>query len=440
MNMKRYYLIPLLAGALLATACEKDHRNDHLVDPQVFLVHNGVQSAVYYDVEETCDYPVYAYGSGYFSRTSEVSVELDPEAVDAYNLANGTSFTLLDPSCYEIATASATLPADTRRATMTVRLRCKQIMELPLMNDYLIPLRLRSEGSPVNEELDLILINPRMQQTEVAVREDGVVESDLSGESSSLDFTVYTAFDNKWDSETEYEYGDEVLAAYNAEHGTAYLPLPGDAYVFRPADLKAGSNEAVSTVEIDKSKLGTDRFYTLAVRIKSNSKFRVGERNTTLFHISLRPIRDNRSQWKLVSCSSYYTGRGPELMIDGNLETRWESRYNSVGEGDINPDEAVTVWDMGRKFYWCGVTIVRRNDKYVTDLRAGYIELSDDGVNWTKAQDFDFGGSTNLSINGVYSFERWSVAGRYVRLAVNASNRQKLYHVSEFIPVLAEAD
>ena len=45
-------LIPF-AGVLLLTACEKDHRNDNLTDPRVYIVNNGVQNAIYYDVEET---------------------------------------------------------------------------------------------------------------------------------------------------------------------------------------------------------------------------------------------------------------------------------------------------------------------------------------------------------------------------------------------------
>lgn len=58
-------LIPF-AGVLLLTACEKDHRNDNLVDPRVYIVNNGVQTATYYDVEETLDYDIYAYSNGYF--------------------------------------------------------------------------------------------------------------------------------------------------------------------------------------------------------------------------------------------------------------------------------------------------------------------------------------------------------------------------------------
>ena len=40
-------------------------------------------------------------------------------------------------------------------------------MALPYMNDYVLPLRLSATGTEVNEKLNTILINPRMQETEV---------------------------------------------------------------------------------------------------------------------------------------------------------------------------------------------------------------------------------------------------------------------------------
>lgn len=437
--MKLKNILLPFAGILLLTACEKDHRNDNLVDPRVYIVNNGAQTATYYDVEETLDYNIYAYSSGYFGQASEVKIVLDPDAIEAFNAANGSSYSLLGEDCYQIIKSSGSITAEGRRATLSVRLDCQKIMQLPQMNDYVIPFRLTAAGTEVNEELNTILVNPRMQETEVLVRNAGLVESDLSAaDANTLEFVTYTEFNNKWDTESTYDHGNDVLAEYNAANGTQYIPLPADSYTFTEGQLTAEHNEAVSTIKVDKSKLSTDRYYTLAVKLKSNSKFKISEKNTVLFHISLLPIADNRKEWKLILCSSYYTGRGPELMIDGDLVTRWESRYNNTGQGDINPDEAATVWDMGKTYYWCGMTLVRRSDSYVTDLRAGYVELSDDGENWTKAQDFDFGDKTNTSTTGTYSTEQWTVSGRYIRLAVNASNRNKLYSVSEFIPVLAE--
>ncbi len=443
--MKLKHILLPCAGALLLSACEKDHRNDNLTAPRVYIVNNGMQTATYYDVEQTSDFKIYAYGSGYDGRTTRVTIVPAPEIVEAYNTENGTSFAALPEDCYRITEGSGTITAEGRRTTLSVRLDCEKIMQQPYMNDFLLPLRLRSTETEVNEELGTILINPRVQQTEIRVRNAGFVESDLSNaDASSLEFSIYTDFDNKWDTQTEYEYGEEVLAEYNADHGTAYIPLPKNAYVFTPAQLLSGCNEAVSTIEIDKSGLTPDRYYTLAVRVKSNSLFHTNENNTVVYHISLSPIcSDNRSTWKFVSCSSWMSGleaskRGlPQYMIDGDMSSRWESRYNAGGEGDINPAEASTVFDMGKTFYYCGTTIIRRGDSYVTDLRGGYIALSDDGENWTKVHDFDFGDKTNKSRTGTWSCEQW-LSGRYVKVATNKSNRNILYEITEYAPTLAE--
>ncbi|WP_290540023.1 DUF1735 domain-containing protein [Alistipes sp.] len=431
-------LIPF-AGVLLLTACEKDHCDDNLTDPRVYIVNNGVQNAIYYDVEETIDFDIYAYSSGYFGQPSEVRIVPAPDAVEAFNVANGSSYTPLGEEYYQIVKATGSITAEGRRTTLTVRLDCKGIMALPYMNDYVLPLRLTATGTEVNEKLNTILINPRMQETEVLAQDSGVMESDLSAtEAHTLEFTTYTEFDNKWDSEMEYEHGDAVLTAYNAEHGTQYIPLPESAYTFTGANLKAGSNKAVSTISIDKSNLTTDRYYTLAVKLKGNSKFKIGDRNTVLYHISLLPIYDNRSKWQLISCSSYQNGGEPRCMIDNDPSTRWENRYDSNGVGDQGKLPVITSWDMGDTFYWCGVRIGRRSDAYVTDLKSGYIELSDDGKTWTKVQDFDFGDKSNTSTSLSIAQEQWKHKGRYIRLNAAQSNRGMIVSITEFKPILAK--
>lgn len=433
-------LIPF-AGALLLSACEKDHRNDNQVDPRVYIVNNGVQNATYYDVEETLDYNIYAYSSGFFSQPSEVKVVLDPDAVEAFNAANGSSYTLLDEKYYQILINSGSITTEGRRATFAIRLNCKGIMTLPYMNDYVLPLRLVATGTEVNEKLSTILINPRMQETEVLTENAGVVESDLSAASANtLEFVTYTEFENKWNTLNTYAYGDDVLAEYNAAHGTQYIPLPADSYTFTAAHLTAGLSRAVSTVTIDKSKLSTDRYYTLAVKLTGNDKFKVNEKNTVLFHISLLPQTDMRKEWTLILCSSYQNGGEPGRMVDNDLATRWENRYNGSGVGDEKKLPVNTSWDMGATYYWCGATIGRRTDKYVTDLKAGYIELSEDGENWTKVQDFDFGDASNTSTSLTIMQEHWTNKGRYIRLNVTESNRGTTVSITEFQPIMVKIE
>lgn len=437
--MKLKQLIIPVAGALLLSGCEADHRNDNLLDSVVYLLDSDLQTANFYDVEETSDYTVRAFSSGYAVTPSELGIEVADEALTAYNEANGTAYSALDPAYYRLINASGSVDADHPSTTFTVRLNCTELMQLGDLASYVIPLRLSSSKSAVNEELNTIFINPKMLETEVLAKDAGVVECNL-GASSALDFTAYIEFDNKWETTTEYVYGDDVLAAYNAAHGTQYLPLPTAAVTFTPAQLEAGKREAVSRFEIDKSQLAPDRFYTLAVQLKSNSKFKIGDDNTVLYHIALNPIFSDRSKWILIACSSWYTGRGPELTIDGDVSTKFENRYNNIGEGDIETLPITIDWDLGKVCYYAGMTLTRRNDSYVTDLKAGWIEMSDDGNTWIPLQFFDFGDSK--TVVGDFRSEQWFGAGRYLRLKMTESGRpgRKLVSVCEFEPVLIDAN
>ena len=435
--MKFQQFILLAAAAALFGGCEADHRNDNLPDSVVYLLENALQTAVFYDVEQTSDYTFRAFGSGYAVAPTELGIEVSDAALETYNRANGTAYTALDPACYRLVNTAATVDADRRSAAFTVRLDCEQLKRLGDLSACVIPLRLTSSAA-VNEALGTIFINPEMQQTRVLVEDAGVVECDL-GASQTLDFTTYVEFDNKWETVSEYEWGDAVLDAYNAAHGTSYLPIPAEAVAFAPAQLEAGQRRAVSHFEIDRSKLAPDRFYTLAVRLKSNSEFHVDERNTVLYHIALNPLFTDRSKWLLMACSSWYTGRGPELTIDGNVTTKFENRYNNVGEGDIKTLPVTIDWDLGTTCHYAGMKLTRRNDSYVTDLKAGWVELSDDGSSWMPVQFFDFGDKTHKDVVGDFRSERWLGTGRYLRLKLTESNRTNLVSICEFEPLLIDA-
>lgn len=436
--MKLKHIILFSAGMLLLGSCEADHRNDNLMESAVYLLNGSLQTANIYDVEETSDFIIRAFGSGYEVTPTNLRVIRATDALSDYNQAHGTSFAELDAEYYQMLSTSASITADNPHAKFIIRLNVSKLKELGDLSNYVIPLRLLSTQSPVNQELSTILINPRMLETQVLVKNGGsVIECDLT-QSTNFDFTTYVEFDNKWETQTEYVYGKEILDAYNKAHGTSYLPLPEEALTFTPAQLEIGNKEAVSRIEIDRSKLSPDSFYTFAVQAKSNSMFKIGEENTVLYHISLYPVFDDRSKWTLVACSSWYTGRGPELTIDGNVSTKFENRYNSIGEGDIETLPVTIDWNLGRECYYAGMQLTRRNDSYVTDLKAGWIEMSDDGKTWIPIQAFDFGSSK--TVVGDFRTEEWLGAGRYLRLKMTESGRpgRKLVSVCEFEPVLLE--
>jgi len=433
----RQFIIFVAATALLG-GCEADHRNDNLPDSVVYLLENNLQTAVFYDVEQTSDYTFRAFGGGYAVTPARLGIEVSDAVLAAYNEANGTAYTALDPACYRLVDSEGSVDADHPSTTFTVRLDCEQLKQIGDLSSCVIPLHLTSSASEVNEKLGSILINPSMSETRVLAKNAGVEECDL-GSSSTLDFTAFIEFDNKWETTTEYEWGDAVLDAYNAAHGTNYLPIPADAVVFTPAQFEPGSREAVSRIAIDKTKLTPDRFHTLAVRLKSNSEFKIGENNTVVYHIAVNPLFTDRSKWLLTACSSWYTGRGPELTVDGKASTRYENRYNNNGEGDIKTLPVTIEWDLSKVCHYAGMKLTRRSDNYVTDLKAGWIEMSDDGQNWIPAQFFDFGDKSHKEVVGDFRSERWLGTGRYLRLKLTESNRTNLVSICEFEPVLIEA-
>ena len=110
MKLKQF-IIPV-AGALLLGGCEADHRNDNLLDSVVYLLESDLQKALFYDIEETIDYSFRAFSSGYTVTPSELGIELSDDVLTAYNEANGTAYTALDPACYRLVNSTGSVDAD----------------------------------------------------------------------------------------------------------------------------------------------------------------------------------------------------------------------------------------------------------------------------------------------------------------------------------------
>lgn len=109
MKLKQF-IIPV-AGALLLGGCEADHRNDNLLDSVVYLLESDLQKALFYDIEETTDYSFRAFSSGYTVTPSELGIELSDDVLTAYNEANGTAYTALDPACYRLVNSTGSVDA-----------------------------------------------------------------------------------------------------------------------------------------------------------------------------------------------------------------------------------------------------------------------------------------------------------------------------------------
>src|SRR5690606_38533543 len=85
--------------------------------------------------------------------------------------------------------------------------------------------------------------------------------------------------------------------------------------------------------------------------------------------------RVDRSLWNIVLADSYATGNPPNRIMDGDFTSYWQPAY---GDGHIGKRELpyTIVLDMGAEKEINGFEIWRRTGTYVTDLKAGLIEVS----------------------------------------------------------------
>lgn len=151
MKLKQF-IIPV-AGALLLGGCEADHRNDNLPDSVVYLLESDLQKALFYDIEETIDYSFRAFSSGYTVTPSEPrdrTFGRRPHGLQRgqrHCLYGARSRLLPAGEQYGIGRCRPPLD-DVHRAGSTAR-RSSRLGDL---TSYVIPLRLTSSSSKVNEE------------------------------------------------------------------------------------------------------------------------------------------------------------------------------------------------------------------------------------------------------------------------------------------------
>lgn len=428
--MKLKYALMSIVLLCSLSACEKNHIDDNQMEPIVYIINSGLVPATYYDVEEIKDCSIYTYCSGFEGGNTEVSVALDAEALDDYNALNGTSFKLLDVAYYSITTAKGQITKSGRRTTLSVRLDCEQLKSLPDAEEYVIPLSLASSATEVNSDKRTILIQPVEKVTALKVDGAGVMDVNLAetGDGNTLEYkftVVADGFDNKWDCDLDVISGQAALDKYNVANSTIFKTLPADAYSVSTIDnLAAGQNMTEATITVDKAKIPADGIYSVGLCLNSASKFKVDAANNTLVVRFVQPIttgvKSTRANWSLVSASSYQNGYGAEKMWDGTLTTSWLNRW-SGGVGDLRVPYTVVI-DMGETVTVCGFEMYRRNDKYAADTKAGYYELSVDGVKWYRGANYDFG-PTSVEV-GPFCHYCEDFSARYLKLVVSDSNRK----------------
>lgn len=170
-------------------------------------------------------------------------------------------------------------------------------------------------------------------------------------------------------------------------------------------------------------------WFAVPVRLSNPSKFEIDEeRSTCVVTILNRMEEIPHSLWAVESYTGYFNNEVPKNMIDDNENTRWHIRWNSTGTGTTTLPQTL-VFKLNAAYKISEFEILRRNDQYNTDLKAGYFEVSMDNVNWTPAATFDFG--TEKSSGYVSFYCPTAVTGKYIKMVITGSNRGTQVSVHE---------
>ncbi len=149
--MKRYLItFFVLLGAL--TACERYDADDHKFGNVVYLnvsQTSPVQLATFSNNRPTYDCTLQAALTYPAGQDVQVSLEVDPSLVAAYNARYGTQWPMLDAKYYTLSSETATIAAG-RTVSDPVTLQLRELMgegeeqtgALPLDETYLVPIRI----------------------------------------------------------------------------------------------------------------------------------------------------------------------------------------------------------------------------------------------------------------------------------------------------------
>lgn len=481
MMMKTYkYIVPFMVVLSTILGCERRHLEDNLLESTVYFSRSGLQSASFYDVEGTYEYPLFAANTGYFPGETHVFVSKEATVLNTYNQENGTSLKELPSDCYLITEGKGKITKEERVSRFGIQFDCDKLRALSQeadysdLEDYVVPLQLTTDGGiKASEQGNMILVRPQMKQMTVSVVSPGevtVAKSDIVG-TLTFEFPVKTTLENRWITTFKTLTGNEAIDRMNTtllsrgslKAYSALTAMPSDAYTITFDDtIHPGTSTATMTVKVDATKvpegctsivlwlegaaiLGEEvsvegmpymiiHFQNVAP-ISTVGLIPANSANTTVDGPYLGKYLEGfgytvipRTGW-IFSPDSYHNNSYPNA-IDGSTTTIWENRYND-NAGSVGPKTLLfnAIVDLGQVRTFNAIELWRRaHATYISDLRAFEIYISDDQINWKYVTTIDYGTATNQ--RAMYNvFQK--VNARYVNLYMTRSNRSAAVSIAE---------
>ena len=199
--------------------------------------------------------------------------------------------------------------------------------------------------------------------------------------------------------EVQFEAKPDLATEFNATNGTDYPVLPAESYELSSTLVTIPAGDLASeALKLNINPINGFEFetkYLLPISITSVSgDIKLNESlQTSYFLIEANPpvyepfVRD---AWTIASVSSEETvGEGANNghaihALDGDIGTFWHTQWYGASPG-LPHDIAI---DMGESKLISGFSFVQRQNRSTGNVNEIYVELSDDGVNWTREEIF----------------------------------------------------
>ncbi|WP_186757459.1 discoidin domain-containing protein [Echinicola salinicaeni] len=229
----------------------------------------------------------------------------------------------------------------------------------------------------------------------------------------------------------QFELAPEMVAEFNQENGTGYEMMPEGTYEFsgKQAFINSGEMQSNSLKMWVNPGKGFDfeTQYLLPVTIKSvQSDLPINETlRTTYFLVDANPPvyeAYDRSQWGVFDVSSEeVSGEGEnnghaKHALDGDIETFWHTQWQGASPG---LPHIITV-DMGESKLINGFSFIQRQNRGSGNVNDLFIEVSEDGQNWTQVDIFP--GSLPNDNNNNPVFAKAQQNARYFKVTITSTH------------------
>ena len=429
---------------LLAVSCEDNRLND-MADEKVYLIYPVDETDPDFleiDIFDFGTYPYHlgVYKSGYGLKSGKVTISVDQETLNDYNLENGTVYEILHSVYYQLPEANSVIPAESSRIYMPVEFNTTEMAKLTDLYKYVLPIKLTADGIDVSAEKQSVLISPNLQ-TPYIMFDDSDLSAEVTLGPASADEISYMAgiltnYPNQWDLTYGIVADASLVEQYNTDNGTGFTFLPSNAYELFPNEwtLPSKTSSKLISYKILKKNLKDENGkylfdnYLLPLRISEVSKWEIHPvANTSFVKVIFNPSKLLKHNWMVIDWNSSIhedaiyenSPSTPDKIIDmdetpGGVNYKW---WSSKWVAPLNPLPYHITIDMASP-----KTIVKlqltfptnSDDSWRGNIKSGYFETSDDGSTWTKLIDFERPNDADRENN----FDTPETTARYLKIVM----------------------